>query len=222
MNATILAAGAQTITSTSNSAVTIVASAASGSQTITTAGGNDNITTTGASGSNATITTGAGNDVIVSGLTTDLITGGTGSDTMTGGGGVDTFAFGTNGSVIGTDRDIITDFNKAGADILTFGGATILLTADTTLLVAGANVNTTAGGLITFAAADDTLTKKIIAIQADVELDVAGSVGMFVDSGNTYVYYAGASAGNADDQLIQLTGIDTLTTMTGGANLTIG
>ncbi|MDR5900375.1 calcium-binding protein [Halomonas vilamensis] len=222
VKATILAAGDQTIASTSDSNVTVVASAAAGAQTVTTAGGNDSITTTGAAGNAGTISTGAGNDTIVAGFTTDAITGGTGSDTMTGGGGVDTFAFGNDGSVIGTDRDIITDFNTSGADILSFSGEAIVLTADSSALVAGANVQTSSGGLITFSAADDTLADKIIAIQADAELDAAGSVGMFVDSGNTYVYHAGEFAGDADDQLIQLTGIDTLTTLTGGATLTIG
>ncbi|MDP2141729.1 MAG: calcium-binding protein [Gammaproteobacteria bacterium] len=221
VNATILGAGSQTIQSTSDENVTIVAEAASGDQTITTAGGNDKVTTIGAAGKDGTISTGAGDDIIVAGLSTDLITGGTGSDTMTGGGGVDTFAFGVDGSLIGTAMDIITDFNTAGADILSFGGTAVLLTADATLLVAGVNVNTSGGGLITFDPADDTLAKKIIAIQADLELDLADSVAMFVDGDNTYVYYAGTAPGNADDQLIQLSGITTLTTMIGGATLTI-
>lgn len=221
VTANILAAGDQTIKSTSTSNVTIVASAASGAQTITTAGGNDNVTASGAAGKAGTFTTGAGNDVITAGLTTDLITGGLGADTMTGGGGVDTFAFGADGSIIGTSMDIITDFNTAGADILSFGGAVNLLTADATTLVAGANVNTSSGGLITFAAGDNTFNLKVAAVQADVELDLANSVAMFVDGGNTYVYYAGSAPGNADDQMIQLTGITTLLTMTGGATLVI-
>lgn len=222
VNATILAAGSQTIQSTSNSNVTIVAKAASGAQTITTAGGDDHITTTGAAGQTAIIISGAGDDVIIASLGDDSITGGTGKDTMTGGGGVDHFKFGTDGSVIGSAMDIITDFNKVGADIMSFGaGTAVLLTADITALVAGSNVNTTAGGLISFHATDNTFAKMVIAIQADLQLDAAGSVAMFVDSGNTYVYYAGAAAGNADDQLIQLTGITTLTTMIGGATLVI-
>lgn len=220
VNATILAAGAQTITSTSNSNVTIVANATNGAQTINTAGGNDSVTTTGATGQSATINTGAGDDTIISGLGSDTITGGTGADTMTGGGGVDTFMFGVTDSVIGTAKDIITDFNKAGADVLDFG-AHVLLTADTTALVAGSNVNTSAGGMISFHASDDTFAKKVIALQADLELDVANAVAMFIDGGNTYVYHAGAAGTNADDQLIQLTGITTLTTMIGGATLTI-
>ncbi|MDO9318527.1 MAG: calcium-binding protein [Gammaproteobacteria bacterium] len=222
VNATVLAAGSQTIASTSSSNVTIVADAASGAQVITTAGGNDKVTTTGAAGQTATISTGSGNDVISAGLSTDLITGGTGADTMTGGGAVDRFEMNADGSVIGTAMDIITDFNTAGADVLSFGaGTTVLLTVDATALVAGVNVNTSAGGLISFHASDNTLAAKTAAVQADVQLDAAGSVAMFVDSGNTYVYYAGAAAGNVDDQLIQLTGITSLTAMIGGATLVI-
>jgi hypothetical protein len=129
---------------------------------------------------------------------------------------------GVDGSVIGTSRDTITDFNTLGTtDVLTFGASTTVLAIDATAAVAGVNVQTSAGGLITFAAADNTLALKIAAVQADAELDVANSIAMFVDSGNTYVYYAGAAAGNADDQLIELLGITSLTTITGGATTTI-
>jgi hypothetical protein len=44
---------------------------------------------------------------------------------------------------------------------------------------------------------------------------------MFVDGANTYVYYAGALVGNADDQIVQLTGVSGLTTITGGATTII-
>lgn len=213
--------GAQVITSTSTSNVTVTASSTSGIQTITTGAGNDSITASSAAGTSNTITANAGNDVIIAGLGRDLITGGLGTDTMTGGGGVDTFAFGANGSVIGTSMDVITDFNASGADILIFGGSTAVLTADLTALAAGANVQTSTGGLATFHASDSTLALKIAAMQADVQLDAAGSLAMFVDGGNTYVYYAGTAAGNADDQLIQLTGINTLVTLTGGGTATI-
>ena len=130
----------------------------------------------------------------------------------------------TNGSVIGTSMDIITDFNTGGADRLTFGAGTNVLGADATALVAGsgvgANVQQTAGGLIIFAGADNTLGLQTAAVPADVQLDAVGAVAMFVDGSNTYVYYAGAAIGNADDQLIQLTGLTTLATITGGATTT--
>lgn len=223
VNTTIGGAGNQTIISTSNSNVSVVATAAAGAQTVTTAGGNDSITLTTATGQVTTISTGAGNDTIVASLGTDLITGGLGADTMTGGGAVDTFAFGTNGSIIGTSMDVITDFNTAvAADILTFNGATtVLLGADTTALVAGSNVQQSAGGVITFHATDNSLALKIIAIEADVELDAAGSIAIFVDGTNTYVYYAGTATGNGDDQLIQLSGITSLTTILVGATTSI-
>ena len=117
--------------------------------------------------------------------------------------------------------DVITDFNAAGADILVFGASTALLSTDATALVAGLNVQQSAGGLITFHADDNTLALKIVAVQADVQLDAAGSIAMFIDSGNTYIYYAGTAAGNADDQMIELTGIASLITITGGGSTVI-
>jgi hypothetical protein len=211
--------GDQTITATSTDA----GGGGLGVITITTLGGNDVVTvTTAATTLTSTISTGAGNDTIVGSLGVETITGGTGADTMTGGGGADTFVFGSTGSVIGTSLDVITDFNTGGSDVLSFTSAT-LLSADVTTLVAGSNVNQTAGGLVTFATADNTLALKIVAIQADTQLDAAGSVAFFVDGGNTYVYYAGTATGNADDQLIQLTGVTGLTTITdGGTTITIG
>ena len=140
-----------------------------------------------------------------------------------GGTGIDTFAFGANGSIIGVSRDIITDFQLI--DRITFGGDTALVAADATALVAGSgagsNVQTTAGGLVIFASGDGTLALKTAAVQADTQLDVVGIVAMFVDGLNTYLYYSGVAAGNADDQLIQLTGVNTLTTITGGATTSI-
>lgn len=213
--------GAQTITSTSTSNASVVATSTSGPQTIVTGTGNDTITSTSGVGTSNTISTNAGNDTIVAGLGNDLITGGLGADSMTGGGGTDTFAFGANGSIIGTSMDVITDFNTSGPDVMTFNGATTVLPLDGSIAIAGTNVQQSAGGKITFAAGDNTLTLKIAAVQADVELDVAGSIAMFVDGANTYVYYAGTAAGNADDQLIQLSGITSLVTITGGATTTI-
>jgi len=123
--------------------------------------------------------------------------------------------------VIGASMDAILDFNAGGGDILTFAGNTVVLPADGSAAVAGSNVQTSAGGLVTFHASDNTLALKTAAIQADAELDAAGAVAMFVEGGNAYVYYAGTAAGNLDDQLVQLTGLAALTTITGGAATTI-
>ena len=169
-----------------------------------------------------TINGNIGNDTIIGGSAADTITGGNGVDVLTGGLGADTFAFGVSGSgtTVGA-LDRITDFNTGGADKLTFGANTVVLAADATALVAGsgagANVQTSAGGVVTFAAADSTLALKIAAVQADVQLDAANSVAYFVDGANGYIYYAGAAVGNADDQFIELTGMASLITITGGA-----
>lgn len=208
--------GANTIKATS------VSGAATGVITITTLGGNDSVTVVSAATviTNA-INTGAGNDTIVGGSGVETITGGTGVDTMTSGGGADVFAFGTNGSLVSAGLDIITDFNSAGADVLTFGGAVTAITVDATAVAAGTNASLTAAGLLTFATADNTLALKIATVQADASLDAALSIAMFVDSGNMYVYYAGAATGNTDDQIIQLTGLSALATITAGAAVTI-
>jgi len=153
-----------------------------------------------------TVTTGAGADTIRAAAVAGTYTGGAGADIFFAGAGVDTFAMGTNGSVVAA-IDRINGFGGA-ADVLTFGGAvTIRLAADATATVAGANVAQTATGLVTFAAADNTLALKIAAVQADAQLDAAQSIAIFHDSGNTYVYYAGAGVGNADDQIIELAGV---------------
>jgi len=201
--------------------VNVDATTNAGAQTITsTSAGTVSITSHSIAGSVNTISaTGSGNHTIIGSLGGYTITGGSGVDTITGGTGIDTFAFGANGSVIGISRDIITDMQTT--DLITFGGNTALVAADATALVAGSsagsNVQTTAGGLVIFAAGDNSLALKIAAVQADIQLDVAGTVAMFIDGANTYLYYAGVAAGNADDQLIQLTGVTSFTTITGGA-----
>jgi Ca2+-binding RTX toxin-like protein len=143
----------------------------------------------------------------------NTITGGAGADVLTGAGGADTFVIGAGDSLVAT-RDTITDFNVGGSDVLKFAVAQTVRAADATALVAGTNVQQSAGGLVTFHANDNTLALKIAAIQADAELDAVQSIAIFQDGGNTYVYSAGAATGNADDQIIQLTGVS-LNTITG-------
>jgi len=199
-----------------------------GNDTIHGAGGNDTLTldagSDSASGGDGddTISGAAGNDTILGGAGVDSITGGTGVDSITGGGGADTFVYSTDGSVAGTALDVITDFNSGGSDILDFAATAVLLAAETNGATATSDVDTSAGGLISFAAADDTYAEKVTAIQADTQLDAIASVAFFEDGGNTYVYYAGAATGNTDDQIIQLTGVTGLTTITVTAgNITI-
>jgi S-layer protein len=188
-----------------------------GNDALTGGAGDDSIT--GNAGVDA-LDGAAGADSINGGDGVDAITGGTGSDLLTGGAGADTFIFGTTGSVSGTDLDSITDFGKA-SDILSFTAVTVLA-AETNGTTATSDVDTTTGGKISFAPADDTFAEMVTAILADSELDVAGSTAFFEFGSDTYVYNAGSATGGADDQIIKLTGVTGLVTITDlGTTLTI-
>jgi Ca2+-binding RTX toxin-like protein len=188
-----------------------------GDDALTGGAGDDSIT--GNAGADA-LGGAAGADTINGGDGVDAITGGTGSDLLTGGAGADTFIFGTTGSISGTDLDSITDFGKA-SDILSFTAVTVLA-AESNGTTATSDVDTTTGGKISFAPADDTFAKMVVAILADSELDVAGSTAFFEFGGDTYVYNAGTATGGADDQIIKLTGVTGLVTITDlGTTLTI-
>ena len=69
-----------------------------------------------------------------------------------------------------------------------------------------------AGGKVTFAAADDTLAERVVAIAAD-NTDLAdGEVAFFEHGSNTYVYIADDTSVATTDALIQLTGVTGYTT----------
>jgi Ca2+-binding RTX toxin-like protein len=220
--ATNVQANAVTITNDGNLAtVENITVSGSTSMTLTLTGQTEAFVISASTATAAeTIVAGSGNDTISGSSLADSITGGLGTDSMTGGTGADTFMFNANGSVAGISMDVITDF-AANSDMLKFSTTAVLLSTDTTALVAGANVQQSAGGLVTFATADNTLALKVAAVQADIQLDAVNSLAFFVDSGNTYVYFAGNATGNADDMIIQLTGVTTLATITAGATSTI-
>lgn len=211
--------------------VTMTAPQYAGFSTITAAGASDHIVlTTQATGltlnssietftlgnfANAVTLAGTG-QAVVGGTGADSIYSGAGSDSITGGAGSDLFNFGTNGSIVGISLDVITDY-VSGTDLIRFGGSVTLLAADTSALAAGSNVQTNAVGLVNFHADDDTYTERIVAIQADSQLDAVGSVALFTSGSDSYIYYAGAATENADDQIIKLSGL----TVT-GLNITGG
>lgn len=206
-----------------NGNTTINASTATGTVTIDASGASVNgLALTGSATGVNTLTGSNQDDVMVGGAAVDSITGGTGDDKMTGGGGADTFVIGAAGSIAGTDLDMIADFNTGGSDIIDFGAVGIVLNLENNGVTATSDVDTTVGGKIVFATADDTYAEKVIAIQADTELDAIGSVAFFEDSGNSYVYYAGAATVNTDDQIVELTGVTGLSTISiSGNDLTI-
>ena len=163
-----------------------------------------------------------GSFIIKGGAGADTIVGGNGADTLTGGGGINFLGIGIGGSLIGggggTNIDKVTDFNAGGADTLAFQNTSILLATDNNAIVArsgaGSNVQQSAGGKITFDAADNTLALKVAAIQADTQLKIAKATAFFEDSGNTYVYNAGATTASSDDELVELAGVINLSTIT--------
>ena len=203
---------------------TISAGTGGANSIVTTGAGNDNITTGAGddiirtNNGTATIGAAAGNDVIVGGTGIDTITGGAGADNITPGGSTDILIFGVADSITGTALDTVVGYS---ADTMRFAVAQIVLAAETNGTTATNDVDTSAGGLITFAAGDVTLAQKLVAVLADTQLDVVQSFGFFEDSGNTYVYSAGAATGAADDLIIELTGVTGLTTVTGSTTVNL-
>ncbi len=168
---------------------------------------NSAMTITGSNGADFLLGFG-GADVISGGLGVDTITGAAGADTLTGGAGADIFVFAAldTGATAAT-ADVISDFS---GDVLRMAAATSVAGVSAAGTAAATNVEVSAGGKVTFAAADDTLAEKLIAIAADNVDIAAGETAFFEDSGNTYVFTAGAGG----DELIVLQGVTGLVTMT--------
>jgi S-layer protein len=165
---------------------------------------------------------GDGDDTLNGGDGDDIITGGTGKDTLTGGAGEDIFVFAAGDSTT-ADPDVITDFS-AEDDIIRLTGLTGVAGPSAIAGTgAGLNVEVDADGKVTFAANDDTLAEKLVALEA--ESGVGGDIGdgkavFFEHGGNSYIFYNGAAAGTGDLGLVQLTGVTGLDTLTfaAGAN----
>ncbi|MFA5270580.1 MAG: hypothetical protein WC400_03175 [Patescibacteria group bacterium] len=158
--------------------------------------GFENVNLTGYTGNGAEIT---------AATTGSTIVGTTKVDSITLGAGTDTVDFNAVGSIAGTAKDVINNYGS-GVDVLTFDGSEALVVAEADGVTATSDVDTSATGLITFHANDDTYAEKVTAIQADGELDAANSVAIFTDGTSSYLYYAGTATGNTDDQIIELVG----------------
>lgn len=108
--------------------------------------------------------------------------------------------------------DVVALNTNGAATTLTAAATTDVTATATAGTGAGLNVEVSAGGKVTFAANDDTLAEKLIALAADT-VDVAvGEAVFFEDGGNTYIFING----NTSDDLIQLTGVTGFTTFTEG------
>ena len=178
--------------------------------TVITTGNGTNSVTTGSSAD--TITGGTGVDTISAGAGADVITGGAGADALTGGTGIDIFVTGTGDAVItaaGVGADVITGYS---ADVIRLAAGDNVAAADVVAApVAATTGSISAGGKLTFNAADDTLTEQIAV--AIIET-AASEVVFWENGGSTYVYASGAAGDGSNDQLIKLTGVTGLTTAT--------
>ena len=208
--------GNLTVGNTANVAGTIVGGSGNdsitvGAATFTILGGAGDDTITGNTGAD-TINGDAGNDTIIGGL---------GTDTLTGGDGVDTFIFETGGlgaAASATTFETIKDFTS-GTDIINYTDAGRAADVALTLVKEGTNANAgqaaiSATGLASFNSADDTLAEKLTAVEAGMTAATAtaGEVAVFNDAGNAYLFISDGTAGlDANDELIQLTGITATT-----------
>jgi S-layer protein len=195
--------GTVTFTATTASNATVIGGA--GDDSLTGGAANDTIT---GNGGKDTLGGAGGKDTISGGDGVDTITGGTGADTITGGAGNDIFIFADNDSTTAAS-DIIKDYTAGDVIRLVaadnVAGASAAGTTNATTDVAVAT-----GGKVTFAAADDTLAKKLVALAADTTDVNTNEVVFFEDSGNTYIFN---NVGGTDD-LITLEGITGMSTLT--------
>ena len=140
--------------------------------------------------------------------------GATASNVLTGGTGADLYVFGaTNAAPSATVFNTINGFVTA-SDIIKYAPAELTIVTDATAAVAG-RATTSAAGVATFVAADDTLAERIIATEASIATGIptSGQVAMFQFGADAYVFISNGTDGvGAGDQLIKLVGVDTTAT----------
>jgi len=196
------------------------------------------LTVTGSS-TNNTITGGSGADTIDGGAGVDTLTGNAGADIFNfrlGSGTTDSHSNAINQAGAATATadvtgatsatDSITDYTK-GTDLISIDGAasalnvvsavsmsSALITAKTSASAGSASISS--AGIAGFAAADDTLIERYLAVANAIEANTtaAGEFAIFEFSGSTYVFVSDGSAGLTDgDLVIKLTGVTGVTTI---------
>jgi S-layer protein len=176
----------------------------------------------------ATTSTGATQGLTVTTIGTSSTTG---ADVITGGAGSDNFVFGISSAApSATALQTITDFNTGGvADFVMYSPTAVALAGTTTAASGVAGIS--AAGIATFLTADSaTLALQLTAITAAITSGTTaqGESVAFQFGSNAYMFISDATNGvSAGDVLIQLSGINTLSTATdtlvaSGHTLTLG
>lgn len=204
----VTAAGAAgVVTATANADLDTTMTGGAGNDVLTGNSGAD--TLNGGAGTDA-LNGAGGADAINGGAGVDTITGGTGADTLTGGAGNDIFVFADNDSTTAA-ADSITDF-VAGDVIRLVAADNVAGASPAAGTSAATNVQVSAGGKVTFEAADDTLAEMLVALAADTTDIADDEVVFFEFGGDTYIFNNVAASDTND--LIKLVGVVGFTTLT--------
>lgn len=205
---------------TAGTTLTINASANTGGVTVSAANSTIVGNITGSSTAANTLTGTAGADTIIGGSAADVLNGGLGSDTLTGGAGSDTFALtraanSTGGTPSGSVFEVITDYQR-GIDVIDETGAALTRSNDASAVAATAALAqiTLATAIATFHISDDTLAKRVTAVEAALTAgtEAANQFAVFQFGSDTYVFIHDGTAGLANtDALIKLVGITGIT-----------
>ena len=207
----------KTLTVTGSQANIVTASGTLALTAVDLSGVTGNATFTGQTVSTAgvAITGGAGNDVLAGSTGADTISGGLGNDSLTGGAGTDSLVGGG-----GTD----TMAGGTGADVMTGGTGvdTYQFTANTTLLPQ--STSAASDRITNFTSGQDKLDTGAVAflgnftniqsaLAANAVAGVAANSAAYVTGeNNLYVFTAAGANLNANDLVIKLDGVATLST----------
>jgi len=167
---------------------------------------------TTSAGTLAINTTGSNATVVAGTQVTAGTVGTSGKNVITGGTGADTFIFGVASTTpSATTFQTITDFGSA-SDIIDFSALALTIVTNATASSGTAAIS--ASGIATFAAGDNTLALRLVATEAAINAGgtaTAGQVAVFQMDSDAYVFISNGTDGvGAGDQLLKLTGVNTL------------